>query len=35
MALGVPVDALEEERGKDGGTSWAFTYPQDLEGRPT
>jgi hypothetical protein len=31
MALGVPVDALEEERGKEGGTSWIFTYPPDLE----
>ena len=30
MPLGASVDALEEGRGKDGGT-WMFTYPPELE----
>jgi hypothetical protein len=30
MPLGASVDALEQGRGKDGGT-WMFTYPPDLE----
>ena len=30
MPLGASIDALEEGRGKDGGT-WIFSYPPELE----